>query len=194
MAGGRKNKYQSHVEPKLLLVEAWARDGVIDEDIAKKLGVAYSTFREYAKKYSALSAALKKGKEVADVEVENALFKRATGYEFTEKKYVSAEMSDDEYAIQQQIAVNKYKLEHPEATMVELRAVELSVSKYKMVLVEEKTKEVSPDVTAQIFWLKNRRPDKWRDKQEIGHSGNVDISNPLQGMTTDELRKLICDG
>ncbi|EPY06641.1 hypothetical protein PAALTS15_13592 [Paenibacillus alvei TS-15] len=194
MAGGRKNKYQTHVEPKLLLVEAWARDGVIDEDIAKKLGVAYSTFREYVKKYSALSAALKKGKEVADVEVENALFKRATGYEFTEKKYVSAGMTEDEYAVQQQIAVNQYKLEHPEATMVELRAVELSVSKYKMVLVEEKTKEVSPDVTAQIFWLKNRRPDKWRDKQEIGHSGNVDINNPYKDLTTDELRKLIRDG
>jgi len=194
MAGDRKNKYQTHVEPKLLLIEAWARDGIIDEDIAKKLGVAYSTFREYVKKYSALSAALKKGKEVADVEVENALFKRATGYEFTEKKYVSAGMTEDEYAVQQQIAVNKYKLEHPEATMVELRAVELSVPKYKMVLVEEKTKEVSPDVTAQIFWLKNRRPDKWRDKQEIGHSGNVDINNPYKDLTTDELRKLIRDG
>ncbi|BFH60735.1 transposase [Paenibacillus azoreducens] len=194
MAGGRKSKYESHVKPKLLLIEAWARDGIIDEDISKKLGIAYSTFKLYKEKYSALSAALKRGKEVADVEVENALFKRATGYEFTEKKYVSAEMSDDEYTIQQQIAVNKYKLEHPEATMVELRSVELGVSKYKMVLVEEKTKEVSPDVTAQIFWLKNRRPNKWRDKQEIGHSGSVDVNNPLQGLTTDELRKLIRDG
>ncbi len=32
-----------------------------------------------------------------------------------------------------------------------------------------------PDVTAQIFWLKNRRPAKWRDKQEVEHSGNVHI-------------------
>ncbi len=34
---------------------------------------------------------------------------------------------------------------------------------------------VAPDVTAQIFWLKNRRPAKWRDKQEVEHSGNVHI-------------------
>lgn len=195
MSGRRgRNKYHTHVEPKLLLIEAWARDGLIDEDIAKKLGVAYSTFRKYRDEQEALSAALKRGKEVADVEVENALFKRATGYEFTEKKYVSAEMSEDEYDIQRQIAVNKYKLEHPEATMTELRAVELGVSKYKMVLVEEKTKEVSPDVTAQIFWLKNRRPDKWRDKQDIQHSGSMDMNNPMKGLTTEELRKLIRDG
>jgi len=32
---------------------------------------------------------------------------------------------------------------------------------------------VAPDVTAQIFWLKNRRPAKWRDKQEVEHSGTV---------------------
>lgn len=27
-------------------------------------------------------------------------------------------------------------------------------------------KEVVPDTTAQIFWLKNRKPDKWRDKPD----------------------------
>lgn len=26
------------------------------------------------------------------------------------------------------------------------------------------------NVTAQIFWLKNRRPTEWRDKQEISHT------------------------
>ena len=30
-----------------------------------------------------------------------------------------------------------------------------------------------PDTTAQIFWLKNRRPDRWRDKQDIEHSGQI---------------------
>ena len=29
------------------------------------------------------------------------------------------------------------------------------------------TKTALPDVTAQIFWLKNRRPDKWREKQDV---------------------------
>lgn len=35
--------------------------------------------------------------------------------------------------------------------------------------IEETTKRVLPDVTAQIFWLKNRKPREWRDKLE--HSG-----------------------
>ena len=35
------------------------------------------------------------------------------------------------------------------------------------------TEQVQPDVTACIFWLKNRRPDRWRDKQEIEHSGTI---------------------
>jgi transposase len=31
----------------------------------------------------------------------------------------------------------------------------------------------APDTTACIFWLKNRQPERWRDKQEIEHSGEV---------------------
>ena len=81
-----QNKYYTDVEPKLTLVEGWCRNGLTDAQIAKNLGVAYSTFREYKKKYSALSAVLKKGKEVIDIEVENALLKRALGYEYEEVK------------------------------------------------------------------------------------------------------------
>jgi hypothetical protein len=33
-----------------------------------------------------------------------------------------------------------------------------------------------PDTTAMIFWLKNRRPAEWRDKQEIEHKGGVTIT------------------
>lgn len=165
MAGGRKSKYHSHVEPKLLLVKAWARDGLTIEQIAEKLGVANSTFFDYKNKFPELSEALKKGQEVADVEVENALFKRAVGYRYDEVTREAARELDED------------------------------TGEYKTVMAETKrvTKEVQPDVTAQIFWLKNRRPDKWRDKQEIGHSGQVEVNNPLQGLTTDELRKLIRD-
>ena len=38
---------------------------------------------------------------------------------------------------------------------------------------------VAPDVTAQIFWLKNRRPDRWRDRQEVEHSGTVQIIDDI---------------
>lgn len=52
-------------------------------------------------------------------------------------------------------------------------------------------KEVQPDTTAQIFWLKNRKPDMWRDRKDIDIEGKVETNNPLQGLTTEELKKLI---
>ena len=33
----------------------------------------------------------------------------------------------------------------------------------------------APDTTACIFWLKNRKPDDWRDKTDVGVSGNVTV-------------------
>ena len=64
-----KSKYETDVEPRFIEIEAWKRDGLTDEQIAKNLGIAYSSFREYKNKYSAFSAVLKKGKEIADIEV-----------------------------------------------------------------------------------------------------------------------------
>ena len=38
------------------------------------------------------------------------------------------------------------------------------------------TKQVSGDTTAQIFWLKNRQPTKWRDKQEVETTGSQELN------------------
>lgn len=51
-------------------------------------------------------------------------------------------------------------------------------------------KEVVPDTTAQIFWLKNRKPKEWRDRKETEISGGLNINNPFADLTTEELRKL----
>jgi transcriptional regulator with XRE-family HTH domain len=78
-------KYDTHVKPKLLLIEAWCRDGLTLEQIADNLGIAKSTLCEYQKIYSDLSDSLKSGREVIDVMVENALLKAALGYEYEEE-------------------------------------------------------------------------------------------------------------
>ena len=125
-----KGKYEYWLTPEgLLRIEGWARDGLIDEQIAKNIGIAYSTLRDWRDRYPALSAALKKSKDVADREVENALYKRAVGYEYDEIK-----------------------------------------EKYECGVLTERTvtkKMVVPDTTAQIFWLKNRKPEEWRDKRNV---------------------------
>ena len=63
----------------LALIEGFARDGLIDEDISKKMGVARSTLAKWKTLYPAIATALSKGKEVVDMQVENALLKRAMG-------------------------------------------------------------------------------------------------------------------
>lgn len=82
-----KGKYQKWLTPDgLTLMQAWARDGLTDEQIAHNMGVTTSTLYAWKAKYSEISEALKKGKEIVDVEVENALLKRAKGFEWTEEK------------------------------------------------------------------------------------------------------------
>lgn len=122
-------KYEKWLEQEgLLLIEGWARDGLTDEQIASNMGVSRSTLNSWKDKYPDILDALKKGKEIVDRQVENALLKRALGYEYEEikEKYEFGELS------------------------------ERTVTK----------KQVVPDTTAQIFWLKNRKPKDWRDKQE----------------------------
>lgn len=41
--------------------------------------------------------------------------------------------------------------------------------------IHEVEEELPPNPTSLIFWLKNRQPAKWRDKQEVEHSGNMTI-------------------
>ena len=144
-----KGKYEYWLSPDgLLLLEAYARDGLTDEQIAKNLDITPSTLYEWKRRYSEISEALKKGKEVVDIEVENALLKRALGYSYEEKK------------------------------------VEVSEEGTK---VTKTIKEVVPDTTAQIFWLKNRRPEQWRDKQDIEHSGAVNVRKVYDEMSEEEL-------
>lgn len=173
-----KGKYQEWLtDDGLLKLEAWARDGLTDEQIAHNMGIASGTLYEYKKKYPEISESLKRGKEVVDIAVENALLKRALGYRYTEDKYMVVEMDDEEYWDKLEQHMKLFKLDNPEATDVDIERERLTFSKRKKVLIEQKTKEVIPDTTAQIFWLKNRKPEAWRDKQELEHSGNVDISD-----------------
>lgn len=110
-----KGKYKKWLEPdNLILLKAWARDGLTDEQIANNMQISRSTLGEWKNKYSDISDALKKGKEVVDIEVENALYKLA----------------------------------------------------------------IDGNITAIIFWLKNRKPDKWRDKPtETGNSLELIANN-----------------
>lgn len=88
-----KGKYARWLKPEsLTLLEGWARDGLTDEQIAQNIGVAVCTLYDWEARFPEISEALKKGKEVVDYEVENALYKRAVGYTYEEE---TKEMSRD---------------------------------------------------------------------------------------------------
>ncbi|HDP2250295.1 TPA: helix-turn-helix domain-containing protein [Staphylococcus aureus] len=70
---------------KLGLVEGWKRDGLTDEQIARNLGVSKHTLIKWKKNIPDFLDAIKKGKEVSDYELENALHKRVVGYYYEEE-------------------------------------------------------------------------------------------------------------
>jgi len=121
-----KPKYETwHDSDSLIRLEGWARDGLTQEQIATNMGISLATLKNWKKNHLAILTALKRGKEVIDYEVENALLKSALGYTY-EEDVMSASGK-----------------------------------------VERVTKYQAPSTTAQIFWLKNRKPDQWREKQQL---------------------------
>lgn len=87
MTDTRRGKYSDWITKEgLLLVEGWARDGLTDEQIAHNIGIARSTLYGWKNSYPEFDEALRKGKEVIDREVENALLNRALGYSYVEEQ------------------------------------------------------------------------------------------------------------
>jgi transcriptional regulator with XRE-family HTH domain len=186
-----KGKYEQWLTKEgLLLIEGWARDGLTDEQIAHNMGIRRSTLSEWKKKFPDISDALKRGKEVVDRQVENALLKRALGYQFEEETYISMPLSQEEYDLKVDVELGIWNKAHPNATQDERDLFILSIPKTREVLEKKVVKQVSPDTTAQIFWLKNRKPAEWRDKREIEHGGEITNNIDLSGLSVEELRKL----
>lgn len=144
-------KYEEWLSKQgLLKIEGWASDGLTDEQIAHNMGINIRTLYRWKNEHCQLCHALKKGKEVVDRQVENALLKRALGYDYVEIKE---------------------EIENGVVTKC-IRT----------------TRHVVPDTTAQIFWLKNRKPDVWRDKQNLQVEGSL---NTASSLTDEELEDRI---
>ena len=73
-------------EDNLMLLECWARDGYTFQDIANRIGISGSTLTAWRKTYPEIHEALRKGREIIDYKVENALLKSALGYKTKEVK------------------------------------------------------------------------------------------------------------
>lgn len=143
-------------EERLTLLTAWARDGLIDEQIAKNMGISKATLYNYKNNYPEIRKALQKGKEVVDIEVENALFKKAIGYNVKVQK--AFKLKDIVFEDGKKISETE-RIEYAEEEI-----------------------HIPADTTAQIFWLKNRKKSQWRDKVE--YETNNDELNKVKELLT----------
>lgn len=118
----RKGKYEYWLTADgQLLIEGMARDGLTDEQMARKMGISVSTFYEWNNRFSEFSEALKKGRAPIDYEVENKLLELCR----------------------------------------------------------------AGDKTAIIFWLKNRRPDLWKDRRDKDENTDKSIVIKLDDSLID---------
>lgn len=140
---GCKGKYHDWLtEDGLNRVEGWARDGLTDEQICRNMRISKDTFYRWVNQFSEFSDAIKRGRAPVDFEVENALLKSALGHTITVKKPMKVKTE------KQLAGKGKIVEEHVE-------------------IVEEEV-YIPPQVVAQIFWLKNRKPERWRDRPQEG--------------------------
>ena len=145
-AGGRPSKYDSI---DLKQVTMFCRLGATDEELAEFLGIAVSTLNKWKTEHPEFMEAIKKGKVISDFKVVNSLYKRAIGFKCKKQSVFKCKVVEyDE---------NGRRVEHEELK------------------TKEYIDQVPPDSTACFFWLKNRRKEDWRDKQDINVTGGVNI-------------------
>jgi len=127
---GRPTKYREEFNEQAYKLSLL---GFIDKELANFFEITESTINKWKLDYPKFSESIKKGKEIANANVAESLYRRAIGYE------------------------------HPE----------MKVFNHMGEIIEhEVTKYYPPETQAASLFLRNRQPDKFRDKQDIDHTTN----------------------
>lgn len=157
--GGRKPYYEIlDIRNKLESIRGWCKEGSTDVEISKMLGISTTLYYEWKKDKVEFAETIKKGKDIANGELLNSAFKQSTGY------YV------------------------PTVVVVKLKKVARNADG-SILLVAGKpifeemaegfptTEYIPPNPTMNIFMLKNRMPEKYKDKHEVEHSGAIKLED-----------------
>lgn len=116
MPAGRKSKYDSHVKPRFPEIQSWLEAGATEKEVCDNLGVNSHVFCEYKTKYPELAELVKNARLKPVQDIKAALFKRATGFHYTEKTVTNSEKNG--LTVQ---TFTKYALPDPTAAMMLLR-------------------------------------------------------------------------
>ena len=129
--------------------------GLTDAQLGRAFGVARSSICLWKTEHPEFGEALKRAKEEFDTKVvEASLLKRAKGYRYDE-------------VVMEPCVVRK-KGELPE------------LSDPALAVTKRMRKHMPGDVRAMVFWLKNRSPERWRDRQEIDLAAELDLEAELR--------------
>lgn len=147
---------------KLGEIEAWAREGLTMSEISARMGCAPEKLRAWRAACAAIDEALSRGREAVDEVVEDALFKKCTGYTIPVKKAIK---------------LKRVLYDNGKKTAEEEHIEEGAEETY-----------VPPSVTAQMFWLKARKPDAWRGsvQEEIAEGEKGDFTLHIGGESARE--------
>lgn len=154
----KEDLYEKYVRGKEEIIKADLRNGATVENLCLRLGCSKTTFKNIRKRFPVFLDLLKEGREIADMKVESALFKRALGYDYEE-------------------------------TTTEV-IVDTDGSSVKTTFVKKTKKHISPDTGACMAWLKNRKPNVWKDKHDVEVTSPNLIIEVRDSDSKKELEKL----
>ncbi|EDT26035.1 hypothetical protein [Clostridium perfringens] len=133
---GRQN-YDEFLEKSVDRIKTMVSDGLTDKEIAEKLGISYSTWKNKKAKNKVIRDAIDEVKDTRNQEVEEALFKNCKGYHYYEE--VPTKVKEE--------VVNE------KGTVLTVERVVVStVKKWK-----------AADLAAQKYWLNNRKKATWKE-------------------------------
>lgn len=142
-----KSKYESHVLPNLDKITEWAKAGATAKDIAAKLRIAYSTLRKYI-----------------DLGQDGDERYTALSEAFTQACIVADEQ------IETALFKRACGYQYEELTTEE----KLDRNGTPHLLAKKVIRDVPPDPTSAMFWLTNRRPDRWKYRPQEADEGSDD--------------------
>ncbi|MDB5056120.1 MAG: transposase [Bacilli bacterium] len=181
-------KYELNVIPRLKDIGTWVREGVTEEDIAKRLGIHVCTLTEYKSKHIKLAEVLEKPTKwethvlprLSEIQewfengvpmdkiYKNLSIAPATWYEYVDKHPVLAELvkwgrAFTNISVENSLFRSATGYEYEEIKTV----VEEDKNGKKRTRIEKVKRHMPPNPTAMVFWLKNRVPTDWNDRREI---------------------------
>lgn len=150
--GSKRREEWENDEYRLTLLTLWRCAGISEKNIAKKMGIQYSTLRKWKTESVAIQEALQNGTEELARQIASSMVKRAKGYDCTEKEII----------LQGKSSKNGTTVE--DGRVVKQRNI---------------TKHIPPDTRAAEFLLTNLLPEEWKRTQKVSVDGNINTTEDV---------------